>query len=79
MNDAFCSAARLFEATAAVAMPIQSVVSQANAIHRCASDAPNSVDRKALKAEIERLEGATATLREVLDLGKPVLRLVAAE
>lgn len=79
MNDAFYYAGRLSEATAALSIPVSAVQSQINSVRRCATDAPHAVDRKTIEGEISRLEDAARTLREVLDLGKPALRLVAAE
>lgn len=79
MNDAFYYAGRLSEATAALSIPVSAVQSQINSVRRCAADAPNAVDRKMIEGEIRRLEAAADTLREVLSLGKPALRLVAAE
>ncbi len=79
MTDAIYFAGRLSEATNALSMPISSVQAQVHAVYRCAKEAPNAVRRQTIEEEIQRLESATATLREILDLGKPALRLVAAE
>lgn len=79
MNDAIYYAGRLSEATAALSIPVSAVQSQINSVRRCANWAPNAVDRMQIEGEIKRLEDATRTLREVLDIGKPALRLVAAE
>lgn len=73
---------RLSEATAALMMPIMSVEQQANAVYRCAKDAPSSaLVRETITKDIERLEKAAATLRDALALAQPMpaLRLVAAE
>lgn len=75
---------RLSEATSALMMPIMSVEQQANAVYRCAKDAPSSaLARETITKDIERLEKAAATLRDALALAaaKPMteLRLVAAE
>lgn len=80
MNMDMYYAGRLSEATLALSMPVMAVQVQANAIFRCAQDAPrSSVNQETLSAEIERLEKALGTLREALDLGKPELLLIAAE
>ena len=72
---------RLSEASAALMMPIMSVETQANAVYRCAKDAPaDALVRETISKDIERLEKAAATLRDALALAKPMpaLRLVAA-
>lgn len=70
---------RLSEATSALMMPVMCVEERANAVYRCAKEAPDDIARESIRKDIERLERATATLRSVLDMGKPALRLVAAE
>lgn len=73
---------QLSEATAALMMPVMSVEAQANAVYRCARGAPaDALVRETISKDIERLEKAAATLRDALNLAKPMpaLRLVAAE
>lgn len=70
---------RLDEATMALMLPVMSVESQANAVYRCAKESRETIACETIRQDIERLERAAATLRSVIDLAKPALRLVAAE